>query len=149
MLGIKTSLIETTEDSILKDYKKDCDYLLFMEKVLVEYFFDWLRLTQIENALLGKGTLHVGGERFEIILKYSPCLPLRFDRIWITNQNIVYNSAIHVYQDLSLCLYHPTLDKPLFKMIPLVKMIPWITEWCVHYSEWKKYKVWLGREINH
>jgi len=143
------SLIEIMENKLAEDYKRNSSYLLYMEKQLVEHFFSWLNLIQIKDAIIGEGVIYVGGEDFKIRLMYSPFFPFRFDRIYIENRNIKYNSAIHVYKDLSLCLYHPRLDKPLLKIVPLVKMIPWITEWCVHYSEWKKYKVWLGREIKH
>ena len=50
---------------------------------------------------------------------------------------------------MSLCLYHPIIDKPYLQCIPLYKMIPWITEWIIFYIQWKKYGVWLGREIKH
>lgn len=54
-----------------------------------------------------------------------------------------------MYGDLSLCLYHPIIDKKPSETIALFTMIPWISEWCIHYEEWKKYKVWLGKEISH
>ena len=54
-----------------------------------------------------------------------------------------------ICKDLSLCLYHPIIDKPTFRIIPLFQMIPWISEWIVFYEQWKKYGVWLGKEIKH
>jgi len=38
---------------------------------------------------------------------------------------------------------------PAFRTIALFNMIPWISEWIVFYEQWKKYGVWLGREIKH
>lgn len=137
------------ENNQLWNYKRNSDYLLYIEKTLVEYHSTWLSLVQTKSEILGKGVLNVNGDNYVIILKYSPFLPFRFDRIYIANKNIQYNPSIHIYKDLSLCLYHPILDKPLFKLIPLYKMLPWITEWCIHYAEWKKYGVWLGKEIKH
>jgi hypothetical protein len=108
-----------------------------------------LKIIQKDKELLGRGTLTVNNTEYQVVLRYSPFLDYRFDRIYILNQSIEYNNKIHVYRDLSLCLYHPVIDKPYNKIIPLVKMIPWISEWCIHYEEWKKYKVWMGKEILH
>lgn len=141
--------IEILENSLLEDYKRKASFLLYMEKTLVEYHYSWLTLIQSKSEILGKGSVFVQDEKFDILLKYSPFLPIRFDRIYIDKKSIEYNHEIHLYRDKSLCLYHPILDKPLFKIIPLFKMIPWISEWCVHYLEWKKYGVWLGNEIKH
>ncbi|MFT3979595.1 MAG: hypothetical protein QM687_03935 [Ferruginibacter sp.] len=141
--------IEILESNILKDYHKNSDRLLRMEKSLVEHHYDWINIFHTPTEIFGKGTLNVNGESYEIVLRYSPFFSTRFDRIYITNKNIQYNRSIHLYDDMSLCLYHPIFDKPLFKFIPLYKMIPWITEWCIHYQEWKKYGVWLGKEIVH
>ncbi|MBS1572176.1 MAG: hypothetical protein JST62_07280 [Bacteroidetes bacterium] len=141
--------IEILENSLLEDYKRSADRLLYLEKTLVEYHYSWLNLVQTKSEILGKGTIYVNGERFDVLLRYSPFLPGRFDRIFIDRKDIEFSSQIHLYRDMSLCLYHPLLDKPLFKIIPLFKMIPWISEWCVHYLEWKKYGVWLGKEIAH
>lgn len=149
MLGTRMSLIEIMENKQIKEYQENSHNLLSLEKTLVEYHYSWLTLILTKTEILGKGNLIVGDEKYEILLRYSPFLPVRFDRIYIGNKDIQYHPSIHMYGDTSLCLYHPILDKPLLKLIPLLKMIPWITEWCVHYSEWKKYGVWLGREIKH
>lgn len=141
--------IEILENNLLEDYKRSADRLLYLEKTLVEYHYSWLNLVQTKTQILGKGTIYVNKERFDILLRYSPFLPIRFDRIYIDRKDIEFSSKIHLYKDKSLCLYHPVLDKPLLKIIPLFKIIPWISEWCVHYLEWKKYGVWLGKEIAH
>ncbi len=122
---------------------------LFTQKVLVESYFPWLKV-RIENKILkALGQLEMFGDFFHIEISYSPFLPNRFDRIYLKNPDIKFNDKIHLYRDLSLCLYHPVIDMPLTKTIPLVDMVPWISEWCIHYQEWKKYGVWLGKEIAH
>lgn len=141
--------IEILENCIIQDYKKNANHLLDIEINLVKFHYDWITLFKSKNTLFGTGELCVNGNKYIIEIKYSPYFPSRFDRIYITNLKIEYNTSIHVYRDMSLCLYHPLFDKPLFKIIPLFKMIPWITEWCIHYKEWKKYGVWLGNEIKH
>jgi hypothetical protein len=129
------------------DYQKNYRIFLFVQMELVKQYFNWLELSLKGRMIIGSGILEVGGKRYEVDLNYSPFLPFRFDRIYI--KGIRYHYKIHVYQDLSLCLYHPVQDMPFFKTIPLVEMIPWITEWCVHHQEWQKYGVWLGKEISH
>lgn len=148
-MGIKMTNIEILENNLLENYKRSADSVLYLEKSLVEFHYSWLTLVQTKSEILGKGSIHVQDEKFDIWLKYSPFFPYRFDRIYIDRDDIKYNSEIHVYRDRSLCLYHPVLDKPIFKTIPLFKIIPWISEWCVHYLEWRKYGVWLGKEIKH
>lgn len=143
------SLITTLENRLIDNYKKDYYLHLTLEKFLVEKHFNWLKIELKGKALFGNGILQIANKSYSIELIYSPFLPNRFDRIYIKDKSISYNRNIHLYRDLSLCLYHPVIDKPLFKIIPLYQMIPWISEWCVFYEEWKKYGIWLGKEIQH
>lgn len=136
-------------NSAIENYQKNWYCYLLIEKMRVVDNFNWLHLKIHKQALVGSGNLKIGNVTYQIALSYSPFNEYRFDRIYVTNQNITYNKAIHVYGDLSLCLYHPIIDNPEGKIIPLVRMVPWISEWCVHFSEWRKYGVWLGREITH
>ena len=146
------NIITTTEDKRLENYKKNYRILFEIEKYFVEKHFDWIKIEINGKLLTGKGNLKIGNKSFPVEISYSPFffdIIGRFDSIHIKDKKIVYNDSIHVYGDLSLCLYHPTIDKKQSETIPLVRMIPWISEWCVHYEEWKKYKVWFGREIRH
>src|SRR5690606_8887075 len=99
------------------------------------------------KSLIGKGTLNIGGKTYEVLLSYSPFYENRYDRIYINDKTIKYNDDIHVYKDLSLCLYHPIIDQALLQKIPFFKMVPWISEWITFYEQWKKYGVWFGKEI--
>lgn len=127
------------------------NYLSFLsfEKYLVERHFNWINLSIVNKAIVGKGTLRLGTKNYCVRLYYSPFFDHRFDRIYIDDAGITYSNDIHLYSDLALCLYHPTIDKSLFEIIPLFKIIPWISEWCVYYEKWKEYGVWLGKEIKH
>lgn len=130
------------------------NYFLFLttEKYLAEMNFKWLRFKIKDKLLHGEGILKVKGRTYPVEIFYSPFFynrGLRMDRIYVRDTTITYNDKIHVYRDLSLCLYHPVIDRPWFGFIPLFKMIPWISEWCIHYEEFKKYGVWLGKEIAH
>lgn len=146
------SHITTLEINKVRALEKDYYTYLSLEKALVESYFPWLELVITGNVLKGEGNLEIGVRRYPVSVLYSPFFYDRigrFDIIKIEDKSIRYNKNILLYRDMSLCLYHPIIDKPPFEIIPLVKMIPWITEWCVHFDDWKKYGVWLGKEILH
>lgn len=123
--------------------------MLLVEQEYIRQNFHWLTSTVKGTTLLASGSLMSHGNRFDIEIQYSPFFIYRFDRIKITNHKIKFHDEIHVYYDLTLCLYHPRYDLPVYGYMPLHKIIPWISEWCHFYCEWKKYKVWLGDEIKH
>lgn len=139
------------ENNLENDNKINWHFFLSCQKLLVEQNFDWLKLIldSKNKRLIGSGEVKVDQKKISVILSYSPFNLFRYDQIYITDQDIEYHRDIHLYPDNSLCLYHPKIDQPLIQRIPLVKMIPWITEWIVFYEQWKKYGVWLGREIKH
>lgn len=126
-------------------------YYIHLE-IEVDYIrknYRWLNVDRVGKELTAYGCILVNEIKYCVEIKYCPFYPHRMDRIRIINHKIEYNDDIHVYNDLSLCLYHPTIDKPLTGVIPLHKMIPWVVEWCHFYEEWKKYGVWLAPEIKH
>ncbi|TKB99144.1 hypothetical protein [Pedobacter cryophilus] len=135
--------------NVITECRKNYQEFLFVQKALVESYFPWLKVVVKNKLLIADGTLEMFGKSYNVSITYSPFYEYRFDRIFLRNAGIKFNSAIHVYSDLSLCLYHPKIDMPLFKTVSLVDMVSWIPEWCVHYQEWKKYGVWLGKEIKH
>lgn len=145
------NLITILEEKHRENFKANHFIYLTVQKYLVEKYFEWVKLKISENGkvIIGNGLLSIGEKKYKIELYYSPFFKFRYDRIYIKDKSIKYNDDIHLYRDLSLCLYHPLLDKPLSGFIPLFKIIPRISEWCVHYEEWKKYGVWLGKEIKH
>ncbi len=143
------SRIAILEDKHLKDIQENSYLFLTKEKFLTEHNFTWLKLYLEPTKIIGSGILQSNLKNYEIILSYSPFNPLRFDRIFVKDETITYNDNIHVYGDMSLCLYHPIKDKPFVSHIPLCRMVPWISEWIFFYEEWQKYNVWLGKEIKH
>lgn len=145
------NIIAILEASIKFNQKKNWYSFLLIEKLLVEKHFNWidLKINNENKSLIGKGFLNVEGKKYEILLSYSPYNQYRYDRIFINDSRIEFNNNIHLYNDKSLCLYHPIFDRPILNSIPLYKMIPWITEWIIFYEQWKKYGVWLGDEIKH
>ncbi|MDW3212171.1 MAG: hypothetical protein R8N23_20040 [Reichenbachiella sp.] len=143
--------ITVLEESIRNKHQENWHIFLTLQKMLVESHFDWLslNLNSKNKTLYGSGLLNINGKNYTIILMYSPFNKYRYDRIFIKDPPIKYHRDIHLYSDHSLCLYHPKVDQALIQKIPLVKMIPWISEWIVFYLQWKKYAVWLGKEIKH
>ncbi|WP_140487216.1 hypothetical protein [Flavobacterium sp. GSA192] len=145
------NLITTLEADLKARNRKNWHVFLIIQKALVEQHFKWLKMEvkSETKSLYGRGNLIVNGKNYDIELYYSPFFDIRFDRIYIRDKSIQYSSKIHLYSDMSLCLYHPVIDKPIMQIVPLFKMIPWITEWIVFYNQWKKYGVWLNKEIKH
>ena len=139
------------EESIKKVHQKNWHIFLSFQKFLVEQHFDWLELkVNLNNrSLQGRGVLSVNGKNHTVLLSYSPFHRYRYDRIFIDDKSIKHHKEIHLYSDSSLCLYHPIIDQSIFQKTPLVKIIPWISEWVIFYEQWKKYGVWLGKEIKH
>lgn len=143
------NVITIMEERRLQEYKDNWLINLIVEKQIIQERFNWLNLSIQGKVLSGKGCITANGKKYCVEINYSPFFRFKMDDIHITNHKIEYHDDIHVYGDLSLCLYHPRIDKPVFGVVPLHKMIPWITEWCHFYEEWKKYGVWLGKEIKH
>jgi len=123
--------------------------LLIVEQTILEKNYSWLTTSIKRGCLFATGMLIVNEEQFDVEIKFSPFFKYRFDRVRIRNHGIKFNDEIHVYHDLTLCLYHPYYDLPYSGYMPLYKIIPWISEWCHFYGQWKKYRVWLGDEIKH
>lgn len=143
---INIGIMEAQQLNILKQNIHEC---LSVQKYWVEQHFDWIKIKISNKKLLGEGTLVVDRQKFKVLMLYSPEYGVKMDKIWILNQNIEFNDDIHVYSDLTLCLYHPIFDKRAFTFIPLWKILSWVSEWCHQYIQWKKYGVWMGKEVSH
>lgn len=143
--------ITILEEKIRKENQKNWFSFLLVQKLIVEKYFNWidLHIDTKKRALIGTGSINLGSKYYSFKIFYSPFYKFRYDKIFINNKYIPYDDSIHIYTDLSLCLYHPIIDQPILQKVPLYKIIPWITEWVVYYEQWKKYGVWLGREIKH
>ncbi|MDV3748942.1 hypothetical protein CMU21_13985 [Elizabethkingia anophelis] len=138
-------------ENIRKENQKNWFSFLIVQKALVEKYFDWINLhiNKDSKSLEGHGILKIGEKSHSIRLTYSPFHLFRYDRIYIDDKSIKYHDDIHLYWDLSLCLYHPVIDQSVRVKKPLYEIIPWISEWIIHYVQWQKYGVWLGKEIKH
>lgn len=148
-MGSRTQLITIMEERKKADMRKFYIVHLEVESSIISKDYDWMKVEVKGKLLRGTGCIVVDGVKYCLELLYSPFFPNRMDRIKITNHRIEYHDDIHVYNDSTLCLYHPIIDKPFLGIVPLHRMIPWITEWCHFYGEWKKYGVWLAPEVKH
>lgn len=141
------NLIETLEINRRKDNIKNSYMFLFVQKILVEQNFDWVKLNMQNNKLSGVGVIKPDGckRSYEIEIEYSP-LEYRYERIYVRNPNIRFNPKIHMYRDDSLCLYYP---KDHLYPPPLYKMLSWVSEWLVKYEFFQRKGVWIGNEFKH
>lgn len=141
--------VNTIEKIINENYKSNYRLNLILEKHLVELNFDWLKLRISNKAIIGSGRFYLEKKYYDIEINYSPFFLYRNDRVYLRSENFSFDERMHVYSDLSLCLYHPVIDKSPYQIIPLYKLIPRVIEWCIYYENFKLYKVWLGKEIKH
>lgn len=83
-------------------------------------------------------------ERYKVKIVYDPYRP----KVFVLVPKVL-NRAPHLYEDRSLCLYHPN-DKS-FDGETLISdtIIPWTSEWLYFYEGWLKEGVWWGKEAPH
>ncbi|MGJ8592208.1 MAG: hypothetical protein ACSHXF_06650 [Aquaticitalea sp.] len=121
-----------------------------IQQKLIEDNFDWINSFVKNGILIGGGKIKPEGckSSYEIIFRYNPNKKGRKDHIFIKNSKIKFGIVPHLYNDNSLCLYHPS-DLSQYVPFNFVDVIPWISKWLVTYELWLKYGVWLDREYKH
>ena len=141
---LKLNIKREYPPNILKDYVS-----AFIQQKFIEDNFDWVKSFVKDGYLIGGGKLKPNGCRnnYDIIFKYDPSFK-RKDRIYIKDDNIKFGKVPHLYNDHSLCLYHPSDLSPFMKF-NFVDTIPWISKWLISYELWLKYGVWLDKEYKH
>jgi len=138
------------EKAKLDRARRSDNIFLYIEKMLLEKEFDWLKCYVENKTLYAHGYLTPKGctRRYKVQLAYSYFFPVRFDKIWVVEPNIPYHKDIHMYMNRCLCLYYPG-DLPCNRLTPLATLIPWISEWLVKYELWQRYNVWIGEAVKH
>lgn len=133
----------------LPDISKDFLSAHIQQK-LIEDNFDWIKSFVKDGKLIGGGKIKPKGckNTYDIVFEYNPNKKGRKENIFVMNEKIKFKKAPHLYNNHSLCLYHP-YDLSPFISFNFVDVIPWISKWLVTYELWLKYGVWLDKEFNH
>ena len=121
-----------------------------IQKKLIEDNFNWIRSFVKEGKLIGGGKIQPKGCKnvYDVIFVYNTNNKGRKDNIYIKNKKIKFGLVPHLYNDKSLCLYHPSDLSPYIDF-NFIDTIPWISKWLVTYELWLKYGIWLDKEFSH
>lgn len=122
----------------------------YIQQKFIEDNFCWVKSIIKDGKLIGGGKLKPNGCKniYDIIFEFNPNSKRRQDQIFIKNSKIKFGKVPHLYNNHSLCLYHPT-DLPKDLDFNFIDTIPWISKWLVSYELWLKYGVWLDKEFEH
>tara|TARA_R110001592_G_scaffold3510_6_gene19610 strand:+ start:2193 stop:2612 length:420 start_codon:yes stop_codon:yes gene_type:complete len=121
-----------------------------IQKKLIEDNFNWIKCFVKDGSLIGGGKIQPKGCKkvYNVNFVYSPNNKGRKDNICIKDKKIKFGLVPHLYNDNSLCLYHPSDLSPYLEF-NFIDTIPWISKWLVTYELWLKYGVWLDKEFRH
>tara|TARA_R110002072_G_scaffold95434_1_gene210279 strand:- start:358 stop:795 length:438 start_codon:yes stop_codon:yes gene_type:complete len=122
-----------------------------IQQKLIEDSFDWIKKSIVKDgSLIGKGKLKPIGckNTYDIFFVYNPNKKGRQENIYVEDKKIKFGLVPHLYNNHSLCLYHPN-DLSPFIQYNFIDTIPWISKWLVTYELWLKYGIWLDKEFKH
>ena len=147
MLEILSSIINKKYRTL--DITKDLISAHIQQK-LIEDNFDWIKSFVKDGKLIGGGKIKPKGckNNYEIVFEYDPNKKGRKENIFVIDKAIKFGKVPHLYNNHSLCLYHPS-DLSPYMQFNFVDTIPWISKWLVTYELWLKYGVWLDKEYKH
>ncbi len=121
-----------------------------IQQMLIEENFDWIKSFVKDGKLIGGGKIKPKGCKnyYDIVFEYNPNKKGRKENIFVIDEKIKFRKVPHLYNNHSLCLYHPS-DLSSFIPFNFVDAIPWISKWFTTYELWLKYGVWLDKEFKH
>tara|TARA_R110002111_G_scaffold156560_5_gene223240 strand:- start:101 stop:538 length:438 start_codon:yes stop_codon:yes gene_type:complete len=121
-----------------------------IQQKLIEDNFDWIKSFVKDGKLIGCGKIKPKGCKnyYDIVFEYNPNKKGRKENIFVSDDKIKFGQVPHLYNNHSLCLYHPS-DLSSFIPFNFVDAIPWISKWFITYELWLKYGVWLDKEFKH
>ena len=121
-----------------------------IQQKLIEDNFDWIKSIVKDGKLIGRGKIKPKGckKTYDIIFVYNPNSKGRKENIYVYDKKIKFGLVPHLYNNDSLCLYHPS-DLSPFIPFNFIDVIPWISKWFVTYELWLKYGIWLDKEFKH
>jgi len=73
-------------------------------------------------------------------------------RVWIISPDLVLPPRCrlpHVYDRNRLCLYYPKDKEWTPQMLIADTIVPWASEWLLHYEFWSVNKIWSGGGVKH
>lgn len=143
------SNIDINKKYRLPDITKDL-ISAYIQQKLIEDNFNWIKSFVKDGKLIGGGKIKPKGckNNYEIVFEYDPNKKGRKENIFVIDKVIKFGKVPHLYNNHSLCLYHPS-DLSLYMQFNFVDTIPWISKWLVTYELWLKYGVWLDKEYKH
>ena len=143
------SSIDLTKKYKPPDITKDLISAHIQQK-LIEDNFDWIKSFVKDGKLIGGGKIKPKGCKnyYDIVFEYNPNKKGRKENIFVRDHKIKFGQVPHLYNNHSLCLYHPS-DLSPFIPFNFVDAIPWISKWFITYELWLKYGVWLDKEYKH
>jgi len=143
------SNIDINKKYRLPDITKDL-ISAYIQQKLIEDNFNWIKSFVKDGKLIGGGKIKPKGckNNYEIVFEYDPNKKGRKENIFVIDKVIKFGKVPHLYNNHSLCLYHPS-DLSLYMQFNFVDTIPSISKWLVTYELWLKYGVWLDKEYKH
>lgn len=121
---------------------------LVLEKRLIDNYFPFINTKIVGDSLLCYG--YCQPSEYSIIYEYRIEYKAgEYPNVYPTYPKIEYHDDIHLYNDLSLCLYYPkdfsfTKESHLYNTI-----IPWIQEWYVFYEIYQITGKWQHPFVEH
>lgn len=117
------------------------------QKYFIEKHYSFLKCRIENDTLVCTGEIqHKNCEKYKIRILFRAG---HYPKVFVLSPKIVSNSATHVYNDGSLCLFYP----PDMKWKDTTKIaeytIPWAIEWVLLYELWKLTGKWEGAEVPH
>ena len=130
------SNIDINKKYRLPDIAKDLISAHIQQK-LIEENFDWIKSFVKDGKLIGGGKIKPKGckNNYEIVFEYDPNKKGRKENIFVIDKTIKFGKVPHLYNNHSLCLYHPS-DLSPYMQFNFVDAFPWISKWLVTYELW-------------
>lgn len=121
---------------------------LILEKKLLERHYSFVSVKVVDQTLICRGAYKPTeySENYEYKIKFK--IGER-PKVHVITPTIEYNDDIHVYKDLSLCLFYPNDFSFTYKSHLYNTIIPWTHEWFVFYELYLITGKWQHPHVKH
>ncbi len=120
---------------------------LFVQKMHLERLYPGSACTVRMDQLRWRGMLRPTGvsQVYTVKIEYKrSCTP----RVSVVHPELIVREGEtklpHVYEGNSLCLYLPNAAEWASSMLLAKTIVPWASEWLLHYEVWFATGVWGG-----